>query len=581
RFRPGSPSLSNRAVIDTVSSRIMSFVGNNGNPDEVESGGTYRRDSVTIYGAGPLANNTAGGTPLTANPQVGYYLYTVQIVDRAGNSTTISEHAVIDRTSPIVTGTTIPPVFGATGTGTAVAQQFGPTGTDDVEAIDFALALRYPAMAMVGDSSNGSTTINNGARLRFRRDKFTDVHSPWAVYSDTLLATPFGPGTTLAGTGVVLPIASIRSIEPVDSTDAPISYGSGAVNPFTSFKPNFLGVYAFDVRATHVSGGAPNGWPAPYAASLPFVNLGMTNLFQVGNPTGGEAAYTENLFTGNITTGTRWDTKDLNPATAGLDRLVAWFGTGNTGSTLSFRAVTSTVVTQPPFPLVHLFKWEVDANHTGSGTSTPVTTLNDSASGNWIYIGTVNASAPSNPASNDQGATRTWTYFFTASAFPSVTNGMIVQPGVTVGCYRAVGTDLSGDGITTRSFGTGCPSVAGPFASQITVSNSAVNQTITLRAYGNGNGSIVAQSGAAFRLDKSTTNGVERISQNRPNAGETFRITPAAGITVDRAPTGCTVTTPGVVFPYLGTGSSFFDCTYTLNAPATITVIFQTTVAGG
>ncbi|MDQ6612135.1 MAG: hypothetical protein M3Y64_06855, partial [Gemmatimonadota bacterium] len=77
RFRPGSPSLSNRAVIDTVSSRIMSFVGNNGNPDEVESGGTYRRDSVSIYGAGPLANNTAGGTPYTANPQVGYYLYTV------------------------------------------------------------------------------------------------------------------------------------------------------------------------------------------------------------------------------------------------------------------------------------------------------------------------------------------------------------------------------------------------------------------------------------------------------------------------------------------------------------------------
>lgn len=579
RFAPAaSPVLSDVAVVTTISTRTLSFVGGTGNPVETEDP-TFRRDSVTIYGAGPLGGSTGLGTgtnsALTANPAPGYYLYAFTVTDRAGNSSSLNERAVIDATSPIVTGTTVPPLFGVN-SGTAVAQQFNPTGTDDVEAVDFDLFLRYQAMGMVGDSSSGSTVINGGSRIRFRRDKFANPHNAWAVFGDTLLNTPFGPSAALSANQVTMPIASIRGMEPVDSTDAPIAYGVGtAVNPFTGFKPNAVGVYAFDVRATHIG----TGFPAPYAANLPFVNLGMTNLFPTANPAGGEAAYTENLFVGNIANGVRWDTKDLNPATAGIDRLVGWAGFGGTGSTIEFRATTSTIVTQPPFPSVHLFKWEVNAQHTGSGVGTASTTLNDSASGQWVYIGTVNASAPSNPAINDQGATRFWRYFFTSSAFPSVTNGSIIQPGVTTGCYRAVGVDLVGDGITTRSFGTGCPT-PGAFASQVSTVASAVNATITLRAYGNGTGTIAATTGTAFSLSKSSTNGVERTSQNRPNTGEVFRITPGTGVTIDRAPQGCTPTTP-VVFPFLGTGGNFFDCAESLFTAQTITVIFENVNAGG
>jgi len=334
-------------------------------------------------------------------------------------------------------------------------------------------------------------------------------------------------------------------------------------------------VYAFDVRATHLNLGAPNGWPALYAASFPFKDLGMTNLNASGGF--GEAAYVENIFAGNVSNGVRWDTKDLNTATAGLDRLVAWSGFGGTGSTIEFRAITSTIVTQPPFPMVHLFRWEGNAQHTGTGLGTATTTLNDSAAGQWVFVGTVNASAPANPIINDQGATRFWRYQFTAAAFPQVTNGMIVQPGVTTGCYRAVGVDAIGDGITTRSFGTGCPSVVGPNSNEITVVASAIDQTITFRAYGNGTGMIVNNALAPFMtLTKSSVNGVERISQNRPNVGLTVTITPTSTSTVDRAPTGCTVNGV-VIFPT----AAAFTCTYNQYAPNTITVIFELPFAGG
>ena len=357
-------------------------------------------------------------------------------------------------------------------------------------------------------------------------------------------------------------------------SDAPISYGTGAVNPFVGFKPNFLGVYAFDVRAEHINRGAPNGWPALYAASFPFKDLGMTNL-NVGGGFG-EAAYTENIFPGNVSNGVRWDTKDLNVATAGLDRLVGWSGFGGTGSSIEFRAITSTIVTQPPFPMVHLLRWELDAQHTGTGLGAGTTTLNDSAAGQWVFVGTVTAAAPTNPIINDQGATRFWRYIFTAAAFPSVTNGMIVQPGVTTGCYRAVGVDAIGDGITTRSFGTGCPTPGASQGQTVTVA-SAVEQTITLRAYGNGTGTMNITLAPALLLTKSSVNGVERISQNRPNIGASVVITPTGTSTVDRAPTGCTVTTPGIAFPTILP----FTCDYTSFGPNTITVIFELPFAGG
>ncbi|MEP6780100.1 MAG: hypothetical protein ABJC26_09445, partial [Gemmatimonadaceae bacterium] len=148
-----------------------------------------------------------------------------------------------------------------------------------------------------------------------------------------------------------------------------------------------------------------------------------------------------------------------------------------------------------------------------------------------------------------------------------------------VGCYRAVGTNAQGDGITTRSFGSGCPAIVGPFANQLTVSAGVANPTITLRAYGNGGGTIaITNPGPVLTLTHTggVGSGVDRVSANRAPGAYTYTMTPSGGSTIDRAPLGCSnpLTLIGanpVVFPTLAA----ITCTSTVNAPATVTVIFE------
>ena len=574
RWAPNAtPLTSNAAVLSTISSRTMNFLGGTGNPVETEDP-TYRRDSVTIYGRGPLANITALSLTASALVPVGYYQYQLSLVDRALNTTSFAtnpatrQRAVIDRTSPQITGVTIPAVWGATGTATAIAQSFGPTGTDDLEAFDTDLFLRYPAFDFAGDGSIGSLVSANAARVKFRRERgglqgFANFQNPWDVFTTTLLSTPFGPGAVLSNAGMLMPIPSIRGIEPVDPTDAPIAWGQ-AVNPFAGFKPNMVGLYAFDVRASHRGPSTtPALFTAPYttAADFPFNNLGQTNTFP-----GFEAAYTEPMFPGNVSNGSRWDVKDLNTATTTSDLLITWAVFFSSGSQVQVRATTSTVVTQPPFPTVNLFKWEPDVHHTGSavvGGGPLPTTLVDSAAGNWVYVATMtSAGAPANPSLFDQGSTRFWTYTLT---FATHNIGALTQGGTTGGCYRAVGADISGDGIVTRSFGAGCPTEVAVAA--------GTNPTITQRIYGNGTGTISNSVASPIALTKgSSGNFVTRNSANVANGAlVTFTIAPAAGATLQQAPTGCTLAgTP--VFP----SSVAVTCTIPAGfGPRTITAIFE------
>ncbi len=540
RYAPAAtPMASNVAVLSTVATRTMNFSGGSGNPVENEDP-TFRRDSTTIYGGTPA---NFGGIALTDTPMVGYYQYALTIRDRAGNSSAIQQRAVIDNTSPQVTGVLIPAVLGASGTGTAVAQAFRPTGSDDVEAFDADLFMRYPALGMIGDSTVNSTVIAGGARMRFRRDKFANFHEPWAVFTDGLLSTPFGPGAALSDAGLMMPIPTIRGMEAVDSTDSPVHWSAGSVTRnFVGFKPNLLGIYAFDVRASKIG-----AWLAPYAADPSYRNHGMTNMFPstVARPGvgDGEAAYTENLFALNVSNGTRWETKDFGTPASGFQGLVTFAGWTQAGGSVSFRANTNSVSTQPIFPTVYLVRWEPDAQVTGSGYAASDLNLNDSTRGQWIYIGAIESNAPTNPVLFDQGSTRTWQYNFTVGA---VTNGRIVQNGTnTAGCFRAIGVDVSGDGIASKPFGTGCPAVAA-------IAGTA-NATITLRAYGPGTGTIVAAPAPAFSLTKSTTtNSVMRVSQNRADALQTFTITPTAGSTLQTAPAGCTLTGGPYIFPTAG-----------------------------
>jgi hypothetical protein len=546
RWAPNvTPLFTNVATVTTVATRQMNFSGGTGNPVENEDP-TFRRDSISIYGFGPISG-TSTATALVDNPAVGYYQYDVTITDRAGNTASNTQRAVIDTDSPVITGVQIPSVLGATGTATAVAQFFRPTGTDDVEAFDADLFLRYPALGMIGDSTINSTVAAGAARLRFRRDKFANMHNPWDVFTDGLLSTPFGPGAALSDAGITMPIPTIRGIEATDSTDSPVHWSqAGVTRNFVGFKPNFLGLYAFDVRASKVG-----AWLAPYNADPSYRNHGMTNLTPstVARPGAGdgEAAYTENIFAGIVSNGTRWEAKDFGTPATGFQGLVTWSGFSVSGSTIIFRANTNSVSTQPIFPTVYLVKWEADAEVTGSAYAATDLVLNDSVPGQWVYLGALESNAPTNPALFDQGSTRTWQYSFTIG---STTNGRIVQPGTATGCFRAIGVDASGDGIATKPFGTGCPTIAA-------VAGTA-NATVTFRAYGPGGGSINATSGAAFTLNKTAgANGVVRVSQNRADGVETYVITPAVGSTLQVAPAGC---------------SSLTAATYPTTAAVTCTV---------
>lgn len=532
RYRPNAtPLFTNVAVLDTVATRQMNFSGGTGNPVENEDP-TFRRDSVTIYGAGPISG-TSSGTALVDNPAVGYYQYDVTIRDRAGNSASLMQRSVIDTRSPLVTGVTIPSVLGATGTGVAVAQTFNPTGSDDVEAFDGDLFMRYPALGMIGDSTVNSTVAAGAARLRFRRDKFADWHTPWQVFTDGLLSTPFGPGAALSSNGLTLPIPTLRGIEAVDSTNSPVHWSqAGVTRNFVGFKPNLLGVYTFDVRASKVG-----DWKVPYNADPSYSNHGMSNIFAAtgaglrpaaGN---GESAYIEQLFATNVSNGTRWEAKDFGTPASGFQGLVTFAGFSQTSGKITFRANTNSVSTQPIFPTVYLLKWEADAQVTGSAYAASDVALNDTTPGQWVYLSAIQSNAPVNPVLFDQGSTRTWQYSFTDSA--AVLNGRIAQPGVAAaGCYRAVGVDASGDGIASMPYGSGCPAMAA-------VAGTAA-ATVTFRAYGPGGGTINATTGAAFTLVKTAgSNGVVRLSQNRVDGLETYVVTPAAGSTLQVAPAGC------------------------------------------
>ena len=536
RFRPdATPLLTNRAVVETVSQRTMTFVGGNGNPVENQDP-TFRRDSVTIYGHGPLANNLPAGIALVASPLVGYYEYFVTISDRAGNTATRRQRAVIDNTSPNLTGVLIPPVLGATGTAIAARQRLIPTGTDDVEALDSDYFLQYPALGLIGDGNVNSAANDSASRIRFRRNWVADWHTRFAVFNDTLLATPFGQGTALSDAGILMEIATMRGLESVDSTNSPISWGTP--RPFGGFKFNQLGIYAFDVRATQTV-----AFPIPYAASPPFRYLGMSNMFPgiAGPPATGEPAYLETIFAGNVSNGSRWAEKDFGNPTVGFQGLVTWAGFGVPAGNLVFRATVNSVSAQPVFPLVHVVKWEPTAQVTGSGITLAAAQFTDRVEGQWVYIGT-SSSATNPPALFDQGSARVWQYTLTFPATTNATTGRIIQPGTAAGgCYRAIGVDASGDGIASLPFGTGCPVYA---------SAGAGNAVITLRAFGPGQGDIQATTAPLpFALSKgSNTNQVVRVSQARTGA-QTFLISPAPGSTLQTAPAGCALTGGPYVFP--------------------------------
>jgi hypothetical protein len=103
------------------------------------------------------------------------------------------------------------------------------------------------------------------------------------------------------------------------------------------------------------------------------------------------------------------------------------FGAGTpAGSVAQARAMTSTSVTNPPFPQVAFFRF--DDNGAGPGR--------------WVWIGTVTANAPTNPTIFDQGSNRFWTYTLSGISPALAASQKII----------AVGMSSTGNGLSTRFY---------------------------------------------------------------------------------------------------------------------------------
>ena len=403
--------------------------------------GAFREFVINIFGAANRVASTAtltGGTP--AATVAGYYTFTGSLTDRAGNTTTLPSRSVaIDNAAPQITGIQIPAVL--TG-GTTVA--FGPTGTDDLEAISGDLALRYPQLQY--NDGVGAAVGTLPTTIRFRRVPHYGTtallglwHNPFASVTDNKLTTPVGPGTSLASSGLAVPMPFIQQIATVTAAAAPLTptqlFGlfPGAADP----RPNQVTAWLYDIRST-------------------------TPLTGIGN--GRSAALSQALFGAQIPTPSAIaTTKDWTTAAGGAG--IQNWQISTVAGVSEFRAQTPTSITNPPFTAVYIVR-QVGATE-------------------WEYIGTATYAGPL-----DQGGNRFWRYTLSSSAFDQG-NGVIMAALTSGDAIKAIGVDAAGNGLSTATSTFGLPlaiqagSTFGPFAVANQAQGGAV-QNIALSVGGTG-----------------------------------------------------------------------------------------------
>jgi hypothetical protein len=307
-----------------------------------------------------------GNADVVAATTPGYVLYETYIVDRAGNqSATVKKQAVVDVTAPQITGLQIPAIL------TGGAQlSWVPTGLDDVEVTSGQLYLNYPNVGQLafGENATGYDGV---------------FDCTWSLLTCEF-GTPVGPGASFGANGIASPIGFLRSVSQVTPAD---SAPPLAINP--TDKPDFVGAQLYDIKRSEgtLGGASPDSSGVLNVALLP-------GLIQNGQ-----------LF-----------------STIGVGKWFV-FANGTTGGTIQARAKTLTTVTNPPFPQVSFYRFDV-------------------ANGTWDFLGVVTASAPSNPTIFDQGADRFWTYSLTGVA-PALATGENIM---------AIGMSAAGDGLATLTF---------------------------------------------------------------------------------------------------------------------------------
>jgi uncharacterized protein YjdB len=498
RARPALANVTNDAVVETIvrantsaDSAATTRQLNRINAPASTFDGVFREFAINIFGSTGritpfFASQLTGGAVAAAT--AGYYTFSGTLTDRAGNSTTIPARSVaIDNTDPQVTGINVPGVL--TG-GTTVA--FGPAGTDDLEAISGDLALSYTQLRWDDGVALTAAGTNGRERIRFRRvNSFTASaplglwHNPFAAVTDNKLTTPVGPGTSLAASGLVVPVPFIQQIQTVTAGSAPATQAQ----IFANFplllgdpRPDSVTAWLYDIRST-------------------------SPLTTIGN--GRSAALTQPIFGGQVPTpSTALTTKDWTNSATGVGILTWQIST--IGGVSEYRAETNTSVTNPPFTAVYVIR---------------------QAATEYEYIGLATYAGPL-----DQGGRRFWRYTINSSSLDQG-NGVTMAALANGDQIKAIGVDAQGNGLSTATGTFGLPLAlpgtaafsATPVAPLTDIANATAAQDVDLAMTANPNTANVIFSCSSNNTLVTATmisNTRCRISANGVAAGNTtWRVT--------------------------------------------------------
>jgi hypothetical protein len=367
------------------------------------SGGNFSRIAATS----PLTG------PAPAITRAGYYTFTGTLTDRAGNSTTIPTRTVaIDNAAPNATGIQMPASLVG---GSSVT--FNPAGSDDLEAIAGDLRLYYPQLAR--NDAAGAAVAGQPNNIRFRRvphfasrgsstpgATFGLWHNPFEALTDNRVASPVGPGSTLAGSGLTVPIPFIQNIvNVVAATNAPpdTTLLFGRFTTAGDPRPNQVGAFLYDIRSTSVLAYGDGGRSSE-----------VTNA----------------IFAGQVPTpNNAWSTKDWVTTARGAG-VTSWQLLTTAGVTEA-RAVTPSSITSSPFTAVYI--------------------LRQVGAAEWEYLGTATSLGQ-----NETGGNRTWRWSLSSSAFGQG-NGNTMAALTSGEVIKVIGVDASGNGLATQAGTFGLP----------------------------------------------------------------------------------------------------------------------------
>jgi uncharacterized protein YjdB len=449
RARPSLANVTNDAVVETIvrtntsadsaaTTRQLTRI----NAPASTFDGAFREFAINIFGSTAritpyFQTLLAGGA--VANSTAGYYTFSGTLTDRAGNSTTIPARSVaIDNADPLITGINVPAVVAG---GSTVS--FGPAGTDDLEAISGDLALSYTQLRWDDGVALTAAGTNGRERIRFRRvNSFTASaplglwHNPFASITDNKLTTPVGPGTSLASSGLVVPIPFIQQIQTVTAGAVPASQAQIFANfplALGDPRPDSVTAWLYDIRST-------------------------SPLTTIGN--GRSAALTQPIFGGQVPTpSTALTTKDWTNSATGVGILTWQIST--IGGVSEYRAETNTSVTNPPFTAVHVIR---------------------QAATEYEYIAQASYAGPL-----DQGGRRFWRYTINSSSLDQG-NGVTMAALANGDQIKAIGVDAQGNGLSTATGTFGLPLAlpgtaaftATPVAALTDIANATAAQDVDL-----------------------------------------------------------------------------------------------------